>query len=199
VLPQFASLKVPAAEELSVSIQGFGAVGAHAARILIERLPAAKVVGISDLHGYLYCQAGLPVDELLRLAKHRGLVTGSYYEAAIAPYGHRHPSKFSTDADNLLRESAFCLIPASPVFNYLGVHPSAPSSMSVDQMGNWSVIIEGANTYSPDPNRKAMRTRMERAVYRRKGVMIANDYLVNSDLLGQRYFLRLLRSQVESG
>ena len=52
--------------------------------------------------------------------------------------------------------------------------------MSVDQMGSWSVIIEGANTYSPDPNRKAVRTRMERAVYRRKGVMIANDYLVNS-------------------
>ena len=52
--------------------------------------------------------------------------------------------------------------------------------MSVDQMGNWSVIIEGANTYSPDPNRKAGRTRMERAVYRRRGVMIANDYLVNS-------------------
>ena len=52
--------------------------------------------------------------------------------------------------------------------------------MSVDQMGNWSVIIEGANTYSPDPNRKAARTRMEQVVYRRKGVMIANDYLVNS-------------------
>jgi CBS domain-containing protein len=42
------------------------------------------------------------------------------------------------------------------------------------------VIVEGANTYSPDPNRKAVRIRMEQEVYRRKGVMIANDYLVNS-------------------
>jgi glutamate dehydrogenase (NAD(P)+) len=180
VLPQFVNLKVPAAEALSVIIQGFGAVGAHATRILMERLPAAKVVGISDLHGYLYSPSGLPVDELLRLAKQQGLVTRSYYEAAIAPQSRRHSIQFSTAADNLLRESAFCLIPASPVFNYLGVRPSDPCSMHVDQMGNWTVIIEGANTYSPDPNRKAMRTRMDRAVYRRKGVMIANDYLVNS-------------------
>ena len=52
--------------------------------------------------------------------------------------------------------------------------------MLVDRMGKWSVIIEGANTYSPDPNRKAARTRMEQLVYGEKGVMIANDYLVNS-------------------
>ncbi|MDO8942289.1 MAG: CBS domain-containing protein, partial [Desulfobacterales bacterium] len=87
---------------------------------------------------------------------------------------------FSTAADNLLRESAFCLIPAAPVFNYLGALPSDASSMSVERMGAWSLIVEGANTYSPDPNRKAARTRMEQVVYRLKGVMIANDYLVNS-------------------
>jgi glutamate dehydrogenase (NAD(P)+) len=47
-------------------------------------------------------------------------------------------------------------------------------------MGKWTLIIEGANTYSPDPNRRAARTRMEQIVYREKGVMVANDYLVNS-------------------
>ena len=52
--------------------------------------------------------------------------------------------------------------------------------MTVDRMGKWAVIIEGANTYSPDPNRRAARIRMEQIVYREKGVMIANDYLVNS-------------------
>ncbi|UCD82961.1 MAG: Glu/Leu/Phe/Val dehydrogenase, partial [Desulfobacterales bacterium] len=180
VLPQFARIQVPVPEELTVIIQGFGAVGAHAARILNERLPLAKVVGISDLHGYLYNKSGLPVDELLDLAKQSSLVTRRYYERDIAPKGHRHPTQFSTDGDNLLRESSFCFIPAAPVADYLGVRPSDPCSMSVNQMGNWSVIIEGANTYSPDPNRKAVRTRMERAVYRRKGVMIASDYLVNS-------------------
>jgi glutamate dehydrogenase (NAD(P)+) len=180
VLPQFAQLKVPSPEELTVIIQGFGAVGAHAARYLIERLPSAKIIGISDHQGYLYDRSGLSLDKLLRTARQHGLVTHRYYETEIAAQAHRHSTKFSTDANNLLRESAFCFIPASPVFNYLGVLPSEACSMSVNQMGNWSVIIEGANTYSPDPNRKAARIRMEQAVYRRKGVMIANDYLVNS-------------------
>jgi glutamate dehydrogenase (NAD(P)+) len=180
VLPQFGQLKVPAAEDLTVIIQGFGAVGAHAARQLVERFPSAKIVGISDLDGYLYDPSGLPLEKLLRTARQHGRVTRRYYETEVAAQGHRHSTKFSTDADNLLRESAFCFVPAAPVFNYLGVRPSEACSMNVDQMGNWSMIIEGANTYSPDPNRKAARIRMERAVYRRKSVMIANDYLVNS-------------------
>jgi CBS domain-containing protein len=52
--------------------------------------------------------------------------------------------------------------------------------MTVDQMGHWSVIVEGANTYSPDPERRAARSRLERVVYRQQGVLIATDYLVNS-------------------
>jgi glutamate dehydrogenase (NAD(P)+) len=52
--------------------------------------------------------------------------------------------------------------------------------MTVERMGRWSVVIEGANTYSPDPERKAARARMERAVYRQRGVLIATDYLINS-------------------
>ena len=180
VLPQFGQLKMPSPEELTVIIQGFGAVGAHAARLLLEKFPAAKVIGINDLQGYLYDRSGLSVAKLLILAKQQGLVTRQYYEDEIASQGHRHSTKFSTDANNLLRESAFCFIPAAPMFNYLGVLPTEACSMSVDRMGTWSLIIEGANTYSPDPNRKAARTRMEQEVYRQKGVMIANDYLVNS-------------------
>jgi glutamate dehydrogenase (NAD(P)+) len=52
--------------------------------------------------------------------------------------------------------------------------------MTVDRMGKWAMIVEGANTYSPDPARKAARARMERAVYWQAGVLIATDYLVNS-------------------
>jgi glutamate dehydrogenase (NAD(P)+) len=47
-------------------------------------------------------------------------------------------------------------------------------------MGKWQIIVEGANTYSPNPARKAERRRMERHVYRDKGTLIATDYLVNS-------------------
>jgi glutamate dehydrogenase/leucine dehydrogenase/CBS domain-containing protein len=180
VLSQFNQLKMPAPQDLSVLIQGFGAVGAHVGRILNERLPAAKVTGVSDREGYLFGPAGLPVEELFSLWKKNGPVTGRYFTEHIQPQGHRHPVKFSTAADNLLRESAFCFVPAAPVFNYLGVLPSEKCSMSVERMGGWSLIVEGANTYSPDPNRKAARTRMEQMVYRHKGVMIATDYLVNS-------------------
>jgi glutamate dehydrogenase (NAD(P)+) len=180
VLPQFARLRMPAAQDLTVIIQGFGAVGAHAARILHERLPSARVIGISDREGYLFDPSGLRVQELFALWQKRGTVTGGCYQEQLKTGGERPSTHFSTAADNLLRESAFCLIPAAPVFNYLGVLPSDPSSMSIDRMGAWSLIVEGANTYSPDPNRKAARTRMEQVVYRLKGVMIANDYLVNS-------------------
>jgi glutamate dehydrogenase (NAD(P)+) len=180
VLPQFGQLKVPSPEELTVLIQGFGAVGAHAARLLLEKFPASKVTGINDFQGYLYDRAGLSIDKLLMIARQKGMATRQYYEQEITSLGHRHPTKFSTDANNLLRESAFCFIPAAPIFNYLGVLPTEDCSMSAERMGNWSLIIEGANTYSPDPNRKASRIRMEQEVYRQKGVMIANDYLVNS-------------------
>jgi len=98
----------------------------------------------------------------------------------LVPHGYPCSTKFSTDANNLLRESAFCLIPAAAVFKYLGVLASEDASMKVNGMGDWSVIVEGANTYSADPNEQAARKRMEQIVYRQNGIMIANDYLVNS-------------------
>jgi len=138
VLSQFANLEIPKTNDLKILIQGFGAVGAHAARIFKERIPEARIVGISDLEGYLYNESGLPIDDLFSLWQEKHLVTNTYFQKRIISEGYKHP------------------------------------------MGRWSLIVEGANTYSPDPNRKAARTRMEQIVYREKGVMIANDYLVNS-------------------
>ncbi len=180
ILPQFVNLEIPQTEDLKVIIQGFGAVGAHAARILKERIPEIKIIGISDLEGYLYNESGLPIEELYELWQEKHLVTNYYFQEKISSEGYKHPTKFSTNPNNLLLENAFCLIPAAPIFNYLGVRTSENPSITVDRMGNWVLIIEGANTYSPDPNRKASRTRMEQIAYREKGVMIANDYLVNS-------------------
>ncbi|MFX1595559.1 MAG: CBS domain-containing protein [Promethearchaeota archaeon] len=180
VLPQFVNLEIPKTEDLKLLIQGFGAVGAHAARILKERIPEVKIIGISDLEGYLYNESGLPIEELFETWQKKSLVTNNFFKEKISSEGYKHPTKFSTNPNNLLLENAFCLIPAAPIFNYLGVRASENPSVTVDRMGNWALIIEGANTYSPDPNRKASRTRMEQIVYREKGVMIANDYLVNS-------------------
>jgi len=177
-LLQFARLEIPPVEQLTVLIQGFGAVGAHAARILQERLPGCRVTGVSDEAGYVYDAAGLPVEELFRLWQQRGLVSKAFQEQGLGASGNGR--KFSTDANDLLREWAFCLIPAAPVANYLDTDASTRPSMTTDRMGRWSLIVEGANTYSPDPARQLARARMEREVYRQRGTLIATDYLVNS-------------------
>jgi glutamate dehydrogenase (NAD(P)+) len=178
--PSFAGLHIPSAGEVTVLIQGFGAVGAHAARILQERLHGARLVGASDAQGYLFNAHGLPVQELFELWKESGLVTMEFGRSLLGGPTAGSSVKFSNEPNDLLRESAFCLIPAAPVANYLDVDPASGASMTVDRAGRWAVIIEGANTYSPDPARRQARARMERAVYRHRGTLIATDYLVNS-------------------
>ena len=177
-LPQFANLQIPSEENLTVIIQGFGAVGAHAARVLRERLPKAKVIGVSDAVGYIYDENGLPVETLFKMWQQNGVVTRPYF---LETMSQKNSSlKYSTQPNDLLRENAFCCIPAAPIANYLDTDSSSRPSMTVDRMGKWNLSIEGANTYSPDPSRKAARARMERAVYRGRSVLIATDYLVNS-------------------
>lgn len=179
-LPQFANMQVPAREDLSVLIQGFGAVGTHVARILnTSSHPPPQIIGISDASGYIFNAAGLPVPELLKLQNEYGVVTLPYFQEELNQSGQLN-SKFANNCDDLLRESAFCLVPAAPIANYLDVDESSNPSMTVDHMGDWSLIVEGANTYSPAPTRRAARARMERTVYWQKGVLIATDFLVNS-------------------
>jgi glutamate dehydrogenase/leucine dehydrogenase/CBS domain-containing protein len=178
VLPQWTYLRLPALEALTIIIQGFGAVGAHAARMVRQYLPGAKVIGISDGTGYLYDAEGLPVEELFHMWQEQGVVTYPYFLKQLA--GRVASTKYSTQPNDLLREDAFCLIPAAPIANYLDTDPTSRPSVTVDRMGRWTLSVEGANTYSPDPARKLARARMERAVYRQRGVLIATDYLVNS-------------------
>jgi CBS domain-containing protein len=110
-----------------------------------------------------------------------GIVTFPYFRERLIEIHTPNPqTKFSNAPNDLLRESAFCFVPAAPVANYLDVDPASQPSMTVDRMGKWAMIVEGANTYSPDPARKAARARMERAVYWQAGALIATDYLVNS-------------------
>jgi glutamate dehydrogenase (NAD(P)+) len=180
-LPQFAHFSSGFVDELSFIIQGFGAVGAHVAKMLRERIPDSKILGISDRDGYIYGCDGLPIQHLFKIWQDHGLVTRRFFESKLQPdRSDMSDCKFGTDPHDLLRESAFCLIPAAPIANYLDTDPSSQPSMTVDRMGNWNLIVEGANTYSPDPGRKQARARMERAVYRQRGVLIATDYLVNS-------------------
>jgi glutamate dehydrogenase (NAD(P)+) len=180
-LPQFSYLSLGSPQKLSFIIQGFGAVGAHAAKMLKNRIPQSEVIGISDRHGYVYGCDGLQVDTLFDMWQEHGLVSRKFFEQEILDkQKDLEDCKFGTDPNDLLRETAFCLIPAAPIANYLDTDSSTQPSMTVDRMGQWNLIVEGANTYSPDPDRKQWRARMEREVYRERGVLIATDYLVNS-------------------
>ncbi len=183
-LPQFKNMVIPKPSDMEVLIQGFGAVGAHVARIFHDYDPdnSPIIKGVSDENGYLLNSDGLPWKELFDMWKEFGAVTQKYFHDQIM---HQDLPElkhmvFSNSSNNLLTESAFCLIPASPVFNYLDVDAGTNPSMTTDRMGTWRIIVEGANTYSPNPSKKAARRRMERHVYRDKGVLIATDYLVNS-------------------
>lgn len=184
VLPQFRNLTLPGPEQMDILIQGFGAVGAHAARIFNAYDPenAPIIKGISDENGYLLNKNGLPWKELFDLWNEFGRVTRKFFHDTMMHGSDPEYEQviFSNHPDTLLTESAFCMIPASPVFNYLDVNTTSNPSITTDRMGYWRLIIEGANTYSPNPARKAERRRMERHVYRDKGVLIATDYLVNS-------------------
>jgi CBS domain-containing protein len=183
-LPQFKDMTIPKPGDMDVLIQGFGAVGAHVARIFHDYDPenAPIIKGISDEKGYLLNPDGLPVKELFDMWKKFGAVTQQYYHDQFLHEAHPESDHmiFSSCADNLLTESAFCLVPASPVFNYLDVDAGSKPSMTTERMGTWRIIVEGANTYSPNPAKKSARRRMERQVYRDRGVLIATDYLVNS-------------------
>ena len=180
-LPQFADLIVPAREDLTVLIQGFGAVGTHAARLLAEADPdhTPRIIGISDASGYIYAEQGLPLAELLQIQQEQGVVALPYYRNIVSKERVAQ-TKYSNWSDDLLRESAYCVVPAAPVANYLDVDPGSGPSITVDRMGDWTLVVEGANTYSPAPERRAARRRMERSVYWQKGVLIATDFLVNS-------------------
>jgi glutamate dehydrogenase/leucine dehydrogenase/CBS domain-containing protein len=180
-LPQFTNVAQPEAAEITVLIQGFGAVGANAAQALTKRIPGIRITGISDITGYIFGEHGLPIDILFGDWKSNGVVTKNYFQEKLInlPAGLAN-IKYSSNPEDLLRESGFCFIPAAPVANYLDITSSTNPSMTTDRMGHWNLIIEGANTYSPDPVRKHARSRMEREVYRQRGTLIVTDYLVNS-------------------
>jgi glutamate dehydrogenase (NAD(P)+) len=181
ILPQFSNSPILDIDEVTILIQGFGAVGANAARFIQKRIPKVRIIGISDISGYLYDPAGLPINELFDYWKKKGVVSKPYYtDKLINLPVNQLLTKYSTYPEDLLRESAFCFIPAAPVANYLDITTSTKPSMTTDHMGDWIVIIEGANTYSPDPDRKYARSRMEREIYRQRGILIVTDYLVNS-------------------
>jgi len=165
---------------IRVIVQGFGAVGANTARLMHAQGPQAyRIVGVSDVRGFLFGGDGLDVPRLLELATTDKTVSHEYYSRVLALQG-MDGIKFSSARDDLLRESADVLIPAAPVANYVGLDASSDPSMVLDRIGRWRVIVEGANTYSAAQEKRAEKRSIERILYRERGTLIATDYLSNS-------------------
>jgi glutamate dehydrogenase (NAD(P)+) len=115
VLPQFASLDVPGSDGITVVIQGYGAVGAHASRMLCERVAGAQVLGISDALGSLFDPHGAASRPLFRLWE-RGLVRAITLSSTCSrASGESRTLKYSSAPNDLLR--IVLAWSASPVAN----------------------------------------------------------------------------------
>ncbi len=108
-------------EKARVVIQGFGAVGKHAARFLAAK--KAVLVGVADSRGAIYREDGLDVEELCRL-KEAGKSITFYTEAT------------KLDREAIMESPCDILIPAA-----------RPDVVNADNMRRVKarLIIEGAN------------------------------------------------------
>jgi glutamate dehydrogenase (NAD(P)+) len=116
-----AEAKVLDLEGARVIVQGFGAVGANAARMLAQR--GAKIIAVSDIRGATWEPGGLDVPALASFKLTDGSVTGF-------PGGHTVPR------DDILGMDCDILVPAAQ-----------PDVVTAENAGKISarVVLEGAN------------------------------------------------------
>ena len=146
------------AEESTVAIQGFGNVGAHAAKFLNEA--QFPIVAVSDITGTYFDPDGLNIPDLLRHTLHhpRGLLEG--YE-----HCQRLPMEALLELDNVR-----VLIPAA-IGGVINEH-------NVDRI-KASVIVEAANgPIHPYADEALMK----------RGVTILPDILANAGGVTVSYF-----------
>lgn len=141
-----------------VAIQGFGNVGAHLARLLVEK--GAKIVAVTDVDGGLHNEDGLPVNELFEHA-----------------YIHRRPvPEFDGGADRMADEDLWgieCdwMVPAA----LGGVITKERNANKL----RCSVLVEAAN--SPT-------TPIADKILEERGIRVLPDFLVNAGGVVVSYF-----------
>lgn len=145
-------------EETTVAVQGFGSVGANAARLLDEW--GATVVAISDVQGGVYRSDGVPVTEI---------PSHNEKPEAVSRYGEEHADSHITNAD-LLELDVDVLIPAA-VGNVL----TADNADAVQA----DVVVEGANGPTTDG---------ADAIFAERDVTVIPDILANAGGVTVSYF-----------
>ncbi len=108
-------------EKARLVVQGFGAVGRHAARFLVNK--QALLVGVSDSRGAVYCEDGLDVDELCKL-KDAGQSVANY------PQGEKF------DRDKIIDCDCDIWIPAA--------RPDVVNEKNVHRLKT-RLVVQGAN------------------------------------------------------
>ncbi|MFQ5687357.1 MAG: Glu/Leu/Phe/Val dehydrogenase [Candidatus Scalindua sp.] len=118
-----------------LAVQGFGAVGRHAARFLGKR--GAILVAVSDSHGAIQNQNGLDIDALIKHKK-EGSPVQSF------------PGGQATDSDKLIGTECDIWIPAA--------RPDVLTENNVDQL-KAKLVIHGANIPATETAEQLMHKR----------------------------------------
>ena len=117
-------------KEQRVIIQGYGNVGAHAAKIIHEEL-GGKIVGISNAEGAIYKEDGIDIHKLDKYFEEKGLIQG-------------FPGSIEVPRDDVLKMDCDVLIPAA-LANAI--------TKDVAEKTNARIVVEAANApTTPDGN-----------------------------------------------
>jgi glutamate dehydrogenase (NAD(P)+) len=141
---------VVALQGARVAVQGFGAVGRHVARFLIER--GARLVAASDSQGALVDPDGLPVEELITWSR-----AGKPLVAFDGASGAAR-----ADREALIAVDCDILVPAA--------RPDVITEANVDDVRT-RLVLEGANI---------PLTAKAEAVLHDRGVLCLPDWIVNA-------------------
>lgn len=98
VLEEALKAKSRKLSDVSIAIQGFGNVGSHAARLMVER--GARVLAVSDQHGAIFNENGIAIPELIKWVKKHKTVK-------------EFPNATAIESQALLEADVDVLIPAA--------------------------------------------------------------------------------------
>jgi len=143
------------------AVQGNGNVGGIAAQLLAEE--GAKIVAISDVSGGLFCEAGLPIEEVLAFSKQRKLLKDFHKDGVkFVPNPEGNQQVLTYDVD--------LLVPAALENQITKDHAAQIKA---------KVIVEGANgptTVEADE------------ILEKKGIIAVPDILANCGGVVVSYF-----------
>ncbi|QLG28892.1 Glu/Leu/Phe/Val dehydrogenase [Halorarum halophilum] len=145
-------------EQTTIAVQGFGSVGANAARLLDDW--GATVVAISDVNGAAYDPGGIPVHEI---------PSHDEEPEAVTEYANTHAENVITN-EELLELDVDVLIPAA-IGNVL-------TEANADDV-RAAMIVEGAN----GPTTSTADT-----IFEERGIPVVPDILANAGGVTVSYF-----------